>query len=341
MRRIIILVLALVLFGGCSKPAPPSLVPENPLVLINGEAVPDSEVFLALRLTIESFGTFGSEFIDWDGEIDGEPSRGYIRRQALDRVAECRAISAGADKLGCSLTAGELAEIDEFLAQEAEFSGGVDAFAKLINERYGPLEQYRFYMHEIPYLVDKLSAKLFSEGGPYEPSARDLEEYYSKNFTNCAYILLSALDDDGYPLEGAELETMRSVAEALRKQALEGAPFFELVAEHGQDYLMTIYPEGHPVPSGIHGAAFDAALSGLPVNGISDVILSDDSFYVIKRLPEQLGYLEDEDNYYEVLDAYITDKRQEIIDGWSAELTVVPSQAFNELDPALYEPGLG
>lgn len=337
LKKLIVLTLALILAGGCSKTPPPSS--GEPMVTVNGEAVSNDEVALALRLAIESAEAYGSYVIDWDGEMNGVPSGEYIRGQALELIAEFRSIAEAAERFGCTLTEEEQADIDSLMSQEADFSGGKEAFSVRIAEQYGTMELYRFYMYEAPYLYDKLSVALFSEGGPYGPSRGDVESYYKECYRNCAYILLSALDDDGYPLEGEELDTMRSVAEALRKQAAEGADFLELVARHGQDYIMSVYPEGRPIPLGLHGGEFDEALAALEVNGVSGVVCSGDALYVIKRLPEDGAYLAD--NYDEILDDYVSYKFQELISEWRGELAVSASKAYNELDPTRYEPGVG
>ncbi len=337
LKKLAALLLIVPLAGGCSGPLSPS--PSGPLVTVDGEAVPDAEVRLALRLAIEDAEAYGSYVIDWDGQIDGVPSREYIRAQALELIAEFHAIAANAERLECNLTDGENSDIDARVEQEADFAGGKDLFLEQVAEQYGGMELYRFYMHEVPYLYDKLSTALFAEGGPYEPSREDVESYYRENYTNCAYILLSALNDDGYPLEGAELETLRGVAEALRRQAVDGADFLELVARHGQDYIMSAHPEGLPIERGVHGEEFDEALAALPEGLISEVVYTGDALYVIKRLPDNAGYLDD--NYEELLGSYVFSKLQELIEEWQGELAVTPSAAYRELDPLQYAPGVG
>lgn len=336
-KAVILLAALVLLAGGCAKsPAPPQ---DNALVLLDGQALSGDEVKMALCLAIENVEAYGSYVIDWEGSIDEVPSRQYIRDEALDLLAEFHAVASNAERLGCELTDGDQAEIDSMISQEADFMGGEERYREVISGQYGSLETYRRFAHEIPLLYEKLMNSLYYEGGMYALSQADVEAYYRDTYVNCAYILLSALDDEGFPLEDGALETMRSVAEALRKQAEEGEDFLGLVAQHGQDYIMSAFPDGYPIAKGLHGEAFDGELEALEVGEISPVVYSDDAFYVIKRLPDNDAYFDE--NYDAILSDCVFSRFQARIEEWKSALDLTATEAFHALDPEQYAPGVG
>jgi hypothetical protein len=198
----------------------------------------------------------------------------------------------------------------------------------------GDEDVYRFYTYTIPVLREKMLESLFGPGGPYEPDNTALWFYFKDNYTSAAYIFLSGTDTFGEPLDDDEWTVMQSVANALWRQAVEAdgkEGFLELMREHDQSYYMMVYPEGMAVPRGLLGELFDEALRALPVGGISNVVVTEDGFYIILRLADDLSWFEEhkEEIWYFSAQELFAGKLEE----WGRGLEILVIDAFWELDP--------
>jgi hypothetical protein len=317
--------------GGEAPPSPDVSEPRDegePLISIAGIELAHGEVVYLIMRAVSEYSY--DRVVDWDGMINGLPAQRFFLNRALDLAVTAHVTSIKAAELGYTLTGEEDDLIDLYIAWETSEAGGPEAFSKGLADSGLTEELYRFYIYTVPLLYEKMLEDLFLAGGRYMPDDAAMRAYYDRNYIPVCYIFLSAVDDYGERLTGAELDLQRSVAEALRRLAVGGEDFFALIGEHGQDYMMAHNPEGMPIPLGQIGGVFDSVLLRLAEGEISDVVTADEGFYIIKRLPEDPVWFDlnkDELLYVCGMDAFLS-----MIGQWSREMTITQSKAFWEID---------
>jgi hypothetical protein len=326
--KMLTLCAALAALCACADaPSPPDEpgVEAKDLIVIGETVLGRSEISYLFGSAVDEYALYRDiepDMIEWNGQTDGLPVRRYFLDRVLEMAITAHVTALKAAELGYALTEEEEDAIDWEIAMELDGQNGR-------NE-----EIYRFYSYTVPTLREKMLEDLFGGGGPYELDESVLWRYFQVNYISAAYIFLTGTNNYGEPMDEAEWTLQKSVAEALRRSALGAAGvdgFFELVRTHDQSYYMMLYPEGMPVPRGLFGDDFDAALSALEVGGISDVVVTDDGFYIILRLPEDLEWYESNKEYiwyYCAHEAFL-EKTAE----WGREMEITVSDAFWELDP--------
>ena len=333
--KMLILCAAMAALCACAGGPPPSETPDAPeedFVVIEDLALDLTEIRYLLITVIDDYALFRDiepHMILWDGQIAGIPARRYFLDRALEMAVAAYVTQIKAAELGYALTEEEEDAIDWEIAMEIDARGGREALFDSPREE----EVYRFYSYTVPALREKMLDDLFGHDGPYQLNGAALWQYYRDNYISAAYIFLSGTDPYGEPLGADDLQIQRSVADALRRAAAAAEDyegFFELVREHDQSYYMMIYPTGMPVPHGMFGEAFDAALSALETGMVSDVVAADDGFYIILRLPEDVEWFEDNREYIWYYCAYeaFFDKIEE----WGRELSIAVGEGFWNLD---------
>jgi hypothetical protein len=337
MPRIFIMSAALVIIlCACGGNAPePSAVPASEvegLIFIEGIELGIGEIVFLISDAMDEYARFydvAPDRIDWRGQIGGLNARRYLLERALELAVNAYAAKFKAAELGFGLTEEEEDEIDWGIAMDIDSLGGREAFLEMV----GSEELYRFYTYIIPILREKMLESLFGYTGEFQPDGAALWHYFMSNYTSAAFIFLSGTDAYGDPLDDDEWELQKSVAGALRRQAAETDElgFFRLIREHDQSYPMMIYPEGMAVPHGMLGELFDQALQALPVGGMSDVVVTEDGFYIILRLPEDVEWFEShiEEIWYYCSQELFLDKIEE----WGRELDVEVNAAYWDIDP--------
>ena len=321
------------LLFACADTPPPEVSPPGAgeeLISIEGTALGWGEVAYLMGNAIDEYLLYRD--IDWEGTIGDVPVRRYFLNRTLELAVAAHAVRIKAAELGYELTDEEEGAIDWEIAMEADYRGGREAFLEELEDAGLTEELYRFYSCEAPVLGDKMLTDLFGPDGPYAPDDGVLRAYYLGNYIPASYIFLSGTDVYGETLAGEQLETQRSVAEALRRRAAGGEEdFFEMVAEYGQEYLMSLSPEGLPVPLGLFGTGFDAALSALAPGGISEVVTTEEGFYIILRLPEDPEWFEE--NREAIWDSCAFEAFSEKVAEWGEGLNVTVSDEYYRLDP--------
>lgn len=316
------------LLCGCAAVPAPSASPETPsLVNIGGIELTPGE----MRYLVAEAAGMGSEEIDWDGTVDGVPARRFILDEALSMAVSSYTTGVKAAELGFSLTDEEKSEIEWEITLYAEYKGGREAFLAWLSDSGLTEERYRFYNYEAPLYQKKMIEGLYGPGGIYEPGEQTERTFFSEHYLSASYIYILGVDDHGEPLTGELYQTQKNIADALRRQAVAGEDFTELVETHGQDYLMSLSPEGRTVPRGELSEAAESALTALAEGGISETVEADGGFYILKRLPidwewfeknrEDVWYICAEDAYYRQLAE------------WSAAVETRVSDEYYRLDP--------
>ncbi len=337
MKKILMLAVFLLLtfLASCTSNSPsdsggvsPSSKIDGAYATVNGEDISNTELEYAIVYAIQNDSMY--KIIDFTQTIDGLSMSEHYKKLALDAVIGTKAILENAVRLGCELSEEEHANIDSMFEQEIKDAGGDAEFDRILENDHCNRELFKLYNYILPNQSIKMETFLFGDGGQEKPTFEEIKAYYDEKYINTAYIYLSATDDDYVRLVGEELETQRKVAQALRKQAFEGADFFQLMSTHGQDMMMTMSPEGIPIPRDYYGEAFETALVALKENEISEVVETEDGFYIIKRLPPNDEFLTSqiEEITYEFTSLLFSERVTE----WSKPMVVATSEAWEKLD---------
>jgi len=327
---------------GAESPAPvsPSAPVRMPgaeaMITLNGRAIQDDEINYIMATQVEQYiDNYGE--IDWDKPIGDVPADRYFLDCALEQIVLTRVIEEKTAELGFALDEEELASIEESLLFDIECWGGREAFDTMLESMGSSEPIYRFYLYAANALEYKLMQGLFQPGGPYAPADTDIEALYETDFTNVSYILIQKTDREGNLLSGAALESQRSIADTLYQKVMAGEDFNDLIAEWGQDTVMEEnLPGGYTVARGDNGDEFDAALDMLEEGGVSPVVEAYDCFYIIKKLPPDPGWLEDNRELAEA--QYQIKTFDGLLDEWTGAAEVKVLDEYYGLDVKSYLP---
>ncbi|MCL2031642.1 MAG: peptidylprolyl isomerase [Oscillospiraceae bacterium] len=293
-----------------------------PAAFIGGERVTRDEARFVMHLTEERYALYAGDEADRDGSV--------LREMTLRALTTARVLKDKTALYDCPLTADDEAWLALVMAEEESAAGGAAAFEARLESLGGTRELYRLHQYEVLLMEINLTDRLFGPGGPYEPDSAALEAFVETATARCAYVYLSLTGGDGLRLTGEDRDRLLSVAEAIRRQAeREPEAFPELVAAHGQDYGMSLNPEGMTIPTDYHGDVFRAALEALAPGGLSPVVETRDGLYVIARLEPDPDYLQ---NYRaEAEDACRQFTRAALMEQWREEIGAETFKAFETL----------
>ena len=319
------------LLCACSGSAPAAAV-------IGGGRVTRDEARFVLHTTAQRYAMYTGTEVNWNGALEGRPAADVLRDMTLNSLITARVLRDKTGECGCPLTEEDTAWVEEAMAEDEADYGGAAAFDKHLKSLGGTRELYRLYLYEVSLMEDNLIEHLFGEDGLYAPDDAALEAFCAEHMARCSYIFFSLTGEDHTRLTGEDHTRLKAVAEAVRREAVRyetpgsGAPnpdFADLVAMHGQDYVMSLAPEGFTIPKDFHGDAFRGALEALRPGEISPVVETPGGLYILLRLDPDPEYLteyraEAEDAYR--LFAYETRMAQ-----WKAEVSVSLTDEFHKL----------
>ena len=273
-----------------------------------------------------SYGMYGENVdeegrIKWDQTLDGDPVADIVRQNAENNALSYALLENVAKAHNIELTAEDQAAIDELLAQQAEQSGGEEAFEQSLYEM-GISKESHTRMVASQYLYQHLAELA---GDP----ASDIYQAPSDDDAYVDHILLATKDTTtNEPLPEEEAAAKKAQAEDLLSQLQASddleALFTELADTYGEDpgresgagYLID------PTTSFVQ--EFKDAAFALKPGEISGIVESDYGYHILLRKEltgEHLRSLA-ENHLYEYLDA----RMESAMDG------VVRSEALESVD---------
>ncbi len=262
MKRLSLLIPVLFLLCACQA--------EGGTKTLGSREIALSEWDYVFRVTTEQYEQSGAFALDWDGEIEGVPTRTYLERQAERSILRAYALEQMAAEYDCALTDEELG----ITAAEGEGEWGL---------RYGV---------RLPLLRDKVMDVIFGEGGPMEADRERVGAYCRETMVYCQYLYLSLRDEEGVRLNAEETRRLILVMEALQKQAESGEDFAALIDQNGQDYAMSESPDGLWLDPALYGDGFREDVRALTVGQISPVLETEDGLFIVRRLEGGEDWLE-------------------------------------------------
>ncbi|MDR1737072.1 MAG: peptidylprolyl isomerase [Oscillospiraceae bacterium] len=267
---------------------------EETVLTVDGENISREEALYVMGAIAQTKALSGEQ-----------PDMADLRSQTLEVIVDARVLRAKAVEYGCAPTQEEL--------------DGFDAAS----------EWERLYYYEVSLARANLLETLFSPSGSMAATDAAVMEFWEKHMVNCAYVFISLYDDENFRITGEDYERLVLVAQALRKQAVNGADFTQLVLDNGMDYAMSQSPDGMPVMKDIRGLAFSAAADALQPGEISDLVETDEGLFIIKRIEDDPMFLAS--FRAEIEQEYIQHTFVELLAAWRGEADTQITQGFERL----------
>jgi len=186
----------------------------------------------------------------------------------------------------------QLDSIEQMKAYYVDYYNGKENFIVEIEKNH---VTYDFFekLVEFKALDELLREYAYNEfSGMIISDDKTLEQYIYSNFIHATHILI--LND-----ENEDSESNKALAEEICARAQAGEDFDSLILEYNEDPGMSDGDTvGYYFVEGQLLKAFEDAAMSLEIGEISDVVLSENGYHIIKRLPLDEDYI---DEYFEDL----------------------------------------
>lgn len=256
-----------------SLEVPPDTQEENPVMIeLKGEEINyDEYYFYALSYKSGYVSGYGAEVF--------ETNPGLSEKVLLDIdniLIQNRVLTNWATEVGYELDDVSLSELEvSFEAMKSRFESD-EAFREYLNKNGVNEEKYKSIMRE-DMLVRKFVEYLSADGNS-EVTAVSEEEIDKKivddDLLSAKHILISRET-------GSEKD--RAIAEEILEKIKAGEDFDELMYENTDDPGIQRFPNGYVFGPGEFVPEFEEATRSLEVDEVSDIIVSDYGFFIIKR----------------------------------------------------------
>lgn len=189
-----------------------------------------------------------------------------------------------AEEAGVTLSDSELAELNNTRASYVEYYGGEEGFAEALNDN--SLTEALFMKQlEFQALEQKLREYAYEEfSGMIQSDDATVEAYIQSDFCHATQILIRSDAGD-------DLVVNYQLAQELHDRAVCGEDFDALIREYNEDPGMSGDTVGYYFTHGQLLKKFEDAAYALEIGGISDVIMTENGYHIIKRLPLDDDYI--------------------------------------------------
>lgn len=315
------------------------------LFTVDGRDVPAEEyLFWLIQAVVEQQQTnyYLRTEESWDGQIEGTPTREYLKNDALETSKLYAVIRSRAEEAGITVTEENYAEMDQQQAQVEEILATYgSSFQEYLDDQCISEEGFRS-LNAVAYLVEGL---MESMAGELAPDDAGMDEFVDTvGYYNVKHILLSTrtANEDASYTEFTDEEKAAVLAEAQgyveELRALEGedreARFDEIMKERSEDSRDEngdLYaPDGYlTYKGGGMAAEFEAASLALEVGEISDPVQTMFGYHIILRLDA-----DNEQTRAQYPEWALSQKMEE----WTAAAQVETTPEYEALDPkAVYD----
>jgi len=315
------------------------------LFTVNGREVPVEEYLFWLMQAITEQQQYNYYLLtdeSWDGQIEGTPSKEYLKNDALETSKLYAVIQNKADEAGLSVTEEDYAEMDADQAEaEAQLNMYGSSFQEYLDSQCISEEGFR-RLNGVAYLVADL---MDSMGDELAPDDAKMEAFLDEvGYYNVKHILLSTrhANEDGTYTDYTDEEKAAVLTEAqgyvselraLPADQVE-ARFDEIMNERSDDTRNAetgelYYPDGYLTLSGQMVAEFEEAALGLELGEVSDPVETLYGYHIILRLDA------DTEDTRSVYPDWALSKQ---LEEWTAAAEVEVTPEYDALDPkAVYD----
>jgi hypothetical protein len=321
--------------------------PKTAMMNVNGKDVSWDELFYFMNYYIKNLIAEGGQLSDWSAEYsDGVTYADYIIDSATNATIQNKAIQYGAEQLGITLTAEELASIDEQWNAKAEEAGGEEQLITQLAADYCTKELY-YNLMETSLLAEACFSSLYGYQGEKLTDAEVAEYTTDDGYLMAKHILMltSTKDAEGKDVafsDEEKAEVYAKMEEIVNKlDAYEGddfnAYFDELMNASSEDPGLASYPNGYLFQSGEMVPEFEDACLALKEGEYSPIVETNYGYHIVYRIPINYDTVPNayQSSGYSL--RYITSVNlfYTKLDGWLNSLEVANSDEFSGLDLAV------
>lgn len=270
------------------------------IMTVDGEEVPATFFFYWVASNITDYGYSDSSELEEESD-EGVTVGDEILTEAQTSTAYYYALRAHADEYGLELSEDET-------EQTAEYLESLDDYTLMYYATSADAQQR---VYETYLLSLDLQSYLFGEGGEYEVTEEDLEEYMGDNEYVTVDFMYFGAGSDG------DIETAVSRAEAVLAELEEGG-YDEMFAEvqEDSDYVLEDYTF---YIGGGENEDLQAAVQEMET-GDTQVVESDYGVYLVHKKDLVTDSVEEEcayENFYSLLDSWGEEAETEMADIYS------------------------
>ena len=243
---------------------------------INGEEIGAEEYRYA-------FMSMKAEQDDGDESFWNQENAPVLKEMVAEHLTQMAAVEGMAEQYGidrgdasAEYAAAQLAEV------KASFESG-ELFQAALAQSYMTEELFVSIL-ETDYIQSRLNEAMFGESGEYTLTDGELLEMIEREYVRVRYLAVK--------FDGENAAEKRTYAEELLQKIRNGSDFVEMVNTYGEDDGMNGNPDGLYLLRGMTtDAVFEDACFALAVDEISGIVASENTYYIIKRLPIEAEYV--------------------------------------------------
>lgn len=225
-----------------------------------------------------------------------------------------------------------LTAVDNMEQYYIDSYGSEEQFTTAIAENYLTSSLFRSMLEfqgldEIlrDYMCDEYTGEILSDD-------KTVEQYIKDNFIHATHILIRAD-------EGDDLAVNKQLAREAQLRASAGEDFDALIAQYNEDPAMSdgdttgyYFVEGQLIQE------FEDAAKALAIGEISDVVLSENGYHIIKRLPLDDDYINE--HFEELRDIYKAKMYNDLVEKLASETEVRYLDYYDTLTDEMLVEGL-
>ncbi len=224
------------------------------------------------------------KYTDANGGVDTSALDREVRERVADAVCGLYGTISLADDYGMTVTDGDVkAAADTFIeAVKNDYKQNGGSYTRDLAANY-MTEQVFTFITRVDALEDKLFTALVSDGGKIEDNDEKLLEILGGDAFVRAKLIF--IEND----EGESVEENRLLAKEALAAYKDGTSFDTLIGRYSEDYSMPY--DGYYFTRMEMIDVIEAAAFSMEDNTVSDVLESDDGFYLLLRLPKDAAYI--------------------------------------------------
>ena len=243
-----------------------------------------------------------------DGDKDFWTKEGndveMVKKYIIDSLNDTYAMFTLADKYKITLSDEDKTYIDNMIEQ-SKGTMTDEEFKKSLEASYMTPELYRFILEVQQLEILVYNHIIAEDSGIIFADDKTVKKAVSEDFVRATHILFLIEDEEG-KTEKKEL------ADQLLQRLKNGEDFEALKEEYSEDTGLKGNTDGYYFLRGVYDKAFEDAAFNLKEGEISEVVTSDLGYHIIKRLPIEDKYVDD--NLEDLRSQYLTSKYYEIIE---------------------------
>ena len=253
---------------------------------------------------------------DYAGALKKEVEDGLRQKYAKVNLAKEHDITLDED---------DLTGVENTKASYIDSYGGEEAFLTALEENALDEEMFDTQLR-FQALDEKLRDYMTEESsGEIVSDDKTVEDYIENHFIHATQILI--LNEDG-----DDISANFKLATELQQRAASGEDFDALIDAYNEDPGMGDDNTGYYFTDGQLIAEFEEAAEALEIGGISEVVLSENGYHIIKRLALDPEYINE--HFEDLRDAYKARMYNIMTEELSDELDIEYTDLYGELDDA-------